>query len=182
MTGDETLTGPRVLLRPFALEDVPSVLVYASDPEVTRHLEWDAYDDPATAAAFVRSTHAGGETWFARAIVLRATGAVIGGADLRVVSPRDRRAEIGYGLARAHWGQGYATEAAGLLIRFGFERLGLVRIQALCAVDNERSLRTLERLGMRREGRLAQYRLRGGRASDHYLYALTSLPTAGCAP
>jgi len=161
----ESLIGPRVRLRPFALEDVPAVLAYASDPEVTRHLEWDAYDDPKTAMAFIRSTHAG-IAWIARAIVLRADEHVIGGADLRVVSTRDRRAELGYGLARSHWGQGYATEAAGLLLRFGFERLGLVRV-------DDRSVQTLERLGMRREGRLAQYRWKKGQPRDHYLYALT---------
>jgi RimJ/RimL family protein N-acetyltransferase len=172
----EELVGARVLLRPFRVEDVPAVLVYASDPEVTRHLEWDAYDDAATAEAFIRSTHAGGATWYARAIVLRASGAVIGGADLRVVSPRDRRAELGYGLASAYWGQGYATEAAGLLLAFGFQRLGLMRVEALCAVDNERSARTLERLGMRREGRLAQYRWKRGGPRDHFLYALTRSP------
>jgi RimJ/RimL family protein N-acetyltransferase len=169
----EALVGPRLLLRPFRLDDVPAVLAYASDPEVTRHLEWEAYDDPGTAEAFIRSTHAAGATWFARAIVLREAEKVIGGADLRVVSPRDRRAELGYGLAYPYWGRGYATEAAGLLLRFGFERLGLVRIEALCSVDNERSVRTLERLGMRREGRLAQYRWKKGGPRDHYLYALT---------
>jgi len=173
MTVPDELIGPRVLLRPFAVCDVPAVLAYASDPEVTRHLQWDAYDDPATAGSFIRSTLNGGETWFARAIVLREKDAVIGGADLRVVSPPDRRAELGYGLARAYWGCGYATEAAGLLVRFGFERLGLMRIQAACAVENERSMRTLERLGMRREGRLAQYRWKAGAARDLYLYAIT---------
>ena len=168
----ESLIGPRVSLRPFSLEDVPAVLAYASDPEVTRHLEWDAYDDPKTAMAFIRSTHAG-TAWIARAIVLRTDERVIGGADLRVVSTRDRRAELGYGLARSHWGQGYATEAAGLLLRFGFERLRLVRVEALCSVENDRSVQTLERLGMRREGRLAQYRWKKGQPRDHYLYALT---------
>jgi RimJ/RimL family protein N-acetyltransferase len=172
----EALIGPRVLLRPFRLADVPAVLVYASDPEVARYLVWDAYDDPATAAAFIRSTHAGGGRWFARAIVLRDGDAVIGGADLRIVSPRDRRAELGYGLARTHWGHGYAGEAAGLLLRFGFEQLGLVRIEAYCAVENVRSLRTLERLGMRREGRLVQYRWKQGGPRDHYVYALTRAP------
>jgi RimJ/RimL family protein N-acetyltransferase len=162
-----------VLLREFQLDDVPAVLSYASDPEVTRHLEWDAYDDPETAAAFIRSTQAGGTTWFARAIVLRSHDRVIGGADLRIVSPRDRRGEIGYGLAQAWWGHGYATEAAALLLGFGFDGLGLVRIEALCAIDNARSLRTLERLGMRREGRLAQYRWKKGQARDHFLYAVT---------
>ena len=92
---------------------------------------------------------------------------------LRIVSTRDKRAKMGYGLARAHWGHGYATEAGRLLVRFGFEQLGLVRIQAACAVENERSARTLERIGMQREGRLAHYRWKGERPTDHYLYALT---------
>jgi len=173
VTAVEQLVGPRVVLRSFRMTDVPAVLAYASDPEVTRHLEWEAYDDPATAEAFIRSTLTGGATWFARAVALRDGDRVIGGADLRIVAPRDRRAEIGYGLARAYWGQGYASEAAGVLLRFGFERLGLTRIEALCAVDNERSLRTLERIGMRREGRLAQYRWKKGGPRDHYLYAIT---------
>jgi ribosomal-protein-alanine N-acetyltransferase len=170
------LTGARVVLRPFRHEDVPSVLAYASDAEVTRHLEWDAYDDPATAAAFIRSTHSGPPAWYAYAVTDRESGTLVGGADLRIVSPRDRRGEVGYGLARPHWGKGYAADAAGLLVRFGFERLGLVRIQALCAVDNERSLRTLERVGMRREGRLINYRLKHGRLGDHFLYAATARP------
>jgi len=170
------LTGDRVVLRPFRVEDASAVLAYASDTEVTRHLEWEAYDDPATAVAFIRSTHGGPPTWYAYAVTDRESGALVGGADLRVVSARDRRGEVGYGLARSHWGKGYAAEAAALLVRFGFERLGLARIQALCAVDNVRSLRTLERVGMRREGRLVNYRLKHGRLGDHFLYAATSRP------
>jgi RimJ/RimL family protein N-acetyltransferase len=96
-----------------------------------------------------------------------------GSADRLAARPPRRG---GYGLARPHWGKGYAADAAGLLVRFGFERLGLVRIQALCAVDNERSLRTLERVGMRREGRLINYRLKHGRLGDHFLYAATARP------
>ena len=99
-------TGARVVLRPFRAEDVPAVLAYASDAEVTRHLEWDAYDDPATAAAFIRSTHNGPPAWWAYAVTDRETGALVGGADLRVVSAHDRRGEVGYGLARSHWGKG----------------------------------------------------------------------------
>jgi ribosomal-protein-alanine N-acetyltransferase len=171
------LRGARVVLRPFRVDDVAAVLAYASDAEVTRHLEWDAYDDPATAAAFIRSTLGGPPLWYAYAVTDRETGALVGGADLRVVSAFDRRGEVGYGLARSHWGKGYAAEAAALLVRFGFERLGLVRVQALCAVDNIRSLRTLERVGMRREGRLVNYRLKHGRPGDHFLYAATSGPS-----
>src|SRR5688572_938463 len=112
------LRGARVVLRPFRVDDVAAVLAYASDAEVTRHLEWDAYDDPATAAAFIRSTLGGPPLWYAYAVTDRETGALVGGADLRVVSAFDRRGEVGYGLARSHWGKGYAAEATALLVRF----------------------------------------------------------------
>ena len=142
----ESLIGPRVSLRPFSLEDVPAVLAYASDPEVTRHLEWDAYDDPKTAMAFIRSTHAG-TAWIARAIVLRTDERVIGGADLRVVSTRDRRAELGYGLARSHWGQGYATEAVSAVREWAYAERNIERLISVIAPGNVRSERLAQRLG-----------------------------------
>lgn len=148
MTSGAALIGPRVALRPFRLEDVPAILRYASDPEVTRHLPWEAYDDPATAEAFVVSTHRGGGLWFARAIELRASGEVVGGVDLRIVTPDGRVGEIGYALARVHWGRGYAREAAELMVDFGFRDVGLDLVQALCAGANQRSILTLEALGM----------------------------------
>jgi len=148
MTSDAALVGPRVLLRPFRPDDVPAVLRWASDPEVTRYLPWDAYADPATAEAFVASTHRGGDRWYARAIELRATGEVVGGVDLRIVAPADRVGEIGYALARAFWRHGYATEAAHLMVDFAFGRVGLDTVQALCAAANHRSIRTLRALGM----------------------------------
>jgi RimJ/RimL family protein N-acetyltransferase len=56
--------------------------------------------------------------------------------------------EIGWRLARAHWGQGYATEAAGAALAFGFDRLGLREILSFTVPGNVRSRRVMERLGM----------------------------------
>jgi RimJ/RimL family protein N-acetyltransferase len=170
------LTGARVVLRPFRVDDVPAVLAYASDAEVTRHSNgMRTTTRPWRRRSSARRT-AARRTWYAYAVTDRESGALVGGADLRILSAYDRRGEVGYGLARSHWGKGYAAEAAALLVRFGFERLRLVRVQALCAVDNVRSLRTLERVGMRREGRLFNYRAKHGRLGDHFLYAATSRP------
>ena len=58
--------------------------------------------------------------------------------------------EVGWRLARAHWGAGYATEAARGAIQDGFARLGLAEIVSFTASGNERSRRVMERLGMRR--------------------------------
>jgi RimJ/RimL family protein N-acetyltransferase len=59
--------------------------------------------------------------------------------------------EVGWRLARPYWGSGYATEAAAEALRFGFERLGLAEIVSFTTPLNERSIRVMRRLGMRRE-------------------------------
>lgn len=60
--------------------------------------------------------------------------------------------EIGWRLAYAHWGQGFATEAARASLRFGFEELGLDEIVAFTAYGNSRSRAVMQRLGMRESG------------------------------
>ena len=59
--------------------------------------------------------------------------------------------EIGWRLARAHWGRGYAPEAAGLALAFGFERLGLREVVSFTAAGNTKSRRVMEKLGMTRD-------------------------------
>jgi RimJ/RimL family protein N-acetyltransferase len=59
--------------------------------------------------------------------------------------------EVGWRLARDHWGHGYATEAAREAIRFGFEELGLDEIVSFTVPQNERSWRVMERIGLRRD-------------------------------
>lgn len=56
--------------------------------------------------------------------------------------------EVGWRLAREHWGHGYATEAGRAALEFGFERLGLEEIVAFTVPDNVASRRVMERLGM----------------------------------
>jgi RimJ/RimL family protein N-acetyltransferase len=56
--------------------------------------------------------------------------------------------EIGWRLAREHWGRGYAPEAARAALAFGFERLGLAEIVSFTALGNARSRRVMEKLGM----------------------------------
>ena len=58
--------------------------------------------------------------------------------------------EIGWRLARAHWGHGYAREAAGAAVRFGFEVLRLTEVVSMTVPGNARSRRVMEALGMER--------------------------------
>ena len=84
--------------------------------------------------------------------------------------------EIGWRLDAAHWGRGYAPEAAQAVLRFGFEQLGLDEIVSFTAVVNERSQRVMQKIGMTRDPaddfdhpRLAD----GDRLRRHVLYRAT---------
>ena len=59
--------------------------------------------------------------------------------------------EVGWRLARAHWGNGYATEAACEALRFGFEQVGLDEIVSFTVPQNQRSRRVMERIGLRHD-------------------------------
>jgi RimJ/RimL family protein N-acetyltransferase len=97
---------------------------------------------------------------------------VLGGASLYAVELSERRAAVGYWLASHARGRGLATHATRLLARWGFEHLGLERLELTCGPDNGASQRVAERCGFAREGLLrSQMRFKGGRR-DTLVYGL----------
>jgi len=96
----------------------------------------------------------------------------IGLAGMRVFEERFRMGEIFYKLAPPFWGAGYATESAKALLKFGFESLHLHRIEAGTATENTNSIRVLEKIGMRREGRRRKILPIRGEWYDNYHYAI----------
>ena len=81
-------------------------------------------------------------------------------------------AEIGFDLSQQYWGKGIMTEVAQEVIRFGFESMGLNRINGMVYVGNDRCLKLTQRLGFTIEGRLKDYFCLNGKFYDHYLLAL----------
>jgi RimJ/RimL family protein N-acetyltransferase len=81
---------------------------------------------------------------------------LLGAVELRDLDPDHARAELGFWVAPAEWGQGYASEAAGQVLRFGFAELGLNRIHAHHLVRNPSAGSVLRRIGMKQEGILRQ--------------------------
>lgn len=79
---------------------------------------------------------------------------IIGSVSMSYWDRYHRRAEIGYDLAKEHWGLGLAQEAIREVLRFGFEQMALNRIEIWTSVANLRSLRLAERLGFSRDGSL----------------------------
>ena len=165
----------RLLLRDFRPDDWESVHRYASDPEVTRYMLWGPNTPEETRSFIRRAIAEQGERprrHYELAVVLKGQGPLIGSCGIDVSAPERRQGWIGYALARHHWGQGYATEAARGVVTFGFGELGLHRIFGTCDPANRASARVMEKLGMRREGLLKEYSWGKDAWHDRELYAV----------
>jgi RimJ/RimL family protein N-acetyltransferase len=100
------------------------------------------------------------------------TGELAGDVGLFWHSREHAGGELGYVLNPALGGRGYATEAASVMLRLGFEDLGLHRIVARIEEDNEPSVRLARRLGMRQEARLVHNEFFKGRWSNEVDFAM----------
>ena len=166
---------PRLALRELRSADAPAVAEHAGDKRVARFLLSVPSPYPvALAARWI----AGRIAWWPQgrgltlAIVRReAPEALIGSASLRCY-PRARRAELGYWLGAASWGHGYATEAAGALVDYGFRELALERVYAQVLEGNAASCRVLDKLGLLEEGVRRKHVRKAGTLRDVTLYGL----------
>ncbi len=106
------------------------------------------------------------------AVVLEEVGQVIGDVMLRYLSQTHRQGEIGYVLNPMYAGRGLATEAARVMLRIGFEELGLHRIIARCDARNLRSVGVMVRLGMSREANFIENEFVKGEWTDELVYSI----------
>lgn len=170
--------GPYVL-RPLEAADAEALLAIFGDPSVVEYMDIPPVTSVAEAEDIVawaqrRREQGLGARWAVRAAT---GGPLLGTCGFNLLElDRGRRGEIAYDLARAYWGQGVMSEVLPHLIRFGFERLGLGRLEALVTAGNAASCRLLERHGFRREGVLRDHGYWKGRYWDQLLYARLSAP------
>ncbi|SCF12847.1 Protein N-acetyltransferase, RimJ/RimL family [Micromonospora coriariae] len=151
-----TLETERLTLRGWRDDDLDALAAINADPEVMRYIMDGSVRDRRQSAEGLRKMIA---SWRERgyglfAVEVRETGLFIGWAGLAVpyflpeVMPA---VEIGWRLDRRYWGHGYATEAASAALRFGFLDRGLSRVISVRHVENVRSARVMEKLGLTRE-------------------------------
>jgi len=166
------LQSKRITLRDYREDDWDAVHSYASDAEVVRYMPWGPNSDDET-RAFIKlaqeSSGAHPRVSFEQAVVLSHTDRPIGGMGL---NRYDSQADLGYCFHPSFWGQGFATEAAELILAFGFDILNLHRVFACCDSANTASARVLQKLGMRQEGHLIQDRRLRGKLRDTLLFAV----------
>src|SRR5262245_25728373 len=166
----------RLLLRPFATGDLDHLHAFHSREEVARYLYWSARDRDEAREALIRKMtqaqiNADGEH-LVLAVTLLPSGVLIGEVNLALLSAEHRQGEVGYVFNPDFNGHGYATEAAEVMLRLGFENLGLHRIIARCDPRNVPSWRLLERLGLRREAHFRHNEIFKGEWGDEYHYAI----------
>lgn len=173
------LSSPRLLLRPLRPADAAALFSIHADPVFTKFWSSPPWTELAQAEAWIARDQIGLESGehIRLGLERREDGLLLGSCTLYDIHPSNRRAETGYGLGPAHWGQGYALEAMRALLDFGFapaERggLNLHRVEADIDPDNQASARLLERLGFRLEGRLRERWIVGGVVSDSAMYGL----------
>lgn len=170
-----TIETERLVLPEFREADWRDMLAYWSDPRYQRF--YPEVSDPEQAVhglvgRFVAAQAEQPRRAWQLAITLPGDARLIGNCGIRINDAAQREANIGYELSPEEWGHGYATEAAGAILRFGFDELGLHRVWAECVADNTGSERVLEKLGMRREAHFREHQWHRGRWWDTLIYAL----------
>ena len=173
---DETATirirTERLELRVLGEGDSEALFDYRSLPEVSRYQSWrpGAVEE---VRAFARTNSLEqaekGYGWVQLAVCLP-DGRLIGDIGLHFVD--EHQMEIGYTLAPAAWGKGYALEAVSAVIDYLFTVRGKHRITGSVDPDNERSIRLLKNLGFRQEAHFIKSFRQDGRWLDDCVYAL----------
>ncbi|MDO7885606.1 GNAT family N-acetyltransferase [Hymenobacter cheonanensis] len=150
-------TTEHLLLRPLEAADAPGMFALDSDPAVRRYLggiggpQAASPPDSLATIEYIRAQYTAHDIgrW---AVLLRATGAFMGWAGLKLVAgPINGQRnfyDLGYRFLPRYWGQGYGYEAAQAWLAYGFDVLKLPRICAYADVQNAGSRRILEKIGL----------------------------------
>jgi ribosomal-protein-serine acetyltransferase len=173
------LTDGGILLRPYAAEDVDALYlaVRESIEELSVWMPWaHAGYTKDESRAFVMSRD---EAWateqeYGFGVFDAQTRDYLGGVGINHIVREYRYANLGYWVRTSRTGRGIASGAARLLARFGFEELGLGRIEIVAAVSNHASRRAAEKAGAVLEGILRKRLWLQGQPHDAALYSLVA--------
>jgi len=169
-----TLHTPRLRLRPFSEADTDTIFELQSNARVLRYWDSPPWTERGQAVRFIsvcRQMEQEG-SGVRLAIERLDDQAFIGWCSLSKWNPDYRSAKVGYCLAEAAWGKGFATEAARALLQWAFDTLDLNRVQSEADTRNTASGRVLEKLGFLREGTLREDCIVDGEVSDTWVYGL----------
>lgn len=140
-----------LLLRPWQASDLAPFAALNADPQVMRYFPAPLSREESDRLATDIQARLSAQGWGLWAVSVLKGDSFIGFVGLNIPTdnlPCNPCVEIGWRLAAAHWGQGYATEAAALVARYAFRQLHLQEIVAFTAEINRPSRRVMEKIGM----------------------------------
>jgi ribosomal-protein-alanine N-acetyltransferase len=169
-----TLETPRLVLRELVPADVEVIHRIQSDPQVVRYFGRPAHATLAESEkklqiVFDALRDTTGIRW---GLALRDGGALAGTCGIWRWNKDHRFAEIGYELAPAYWGRGLMVEALSPILRYGFTKMDLHRVEATIDPENQASRRVLEKLGFKRDALMRENWLYNGKFTDSAIYSL----------
>lgn len=169
-----TIRTERLLLRPWREQDRAPFAALNADPVVMEH--FPAPLDRAASDSFVDRVmnHFATRGWGLWALEIPDDADFVGFCGLWPATfdaPFTPCVEIGWRMAKEHWGSGYATEAARAALSYGFVELGLDEIVSFTYVGNVRSRRVMEKIGLEERFEFDHPNLPGSRVERHVLYA-----------
>ena len=144
----------RLILRRMRPSDHRDMFEYASRPDVTKYLLWEAHKSPEQTLSYLEYIQMRYRTgdFYDWALTDRETGKMIGTCGFTTLDFNNNAAEIGYVLNPQYWGKGLAGEAVKCVMKFAFDTLNVHRVEAKYMIGNDRSRRVMEKCGMTFEG------------------------------
>ena len=149
-----TLYTERLTLREMRVSDTEDMFAYASGKKVTEYLLWSPHPTRSYTEEYLRyikNRYSLGE-FYDWAVIENSSGKMIGTCGFTRFEFAHDCGEIGYVLNPQYHGKGYGTEAAKRVLEFGFDTLGLHRIEAKFMKGNQASFHVMEKIGMTFEG------------------------------
>jgi ribosomal-protein-alanine N-acetyltransferase len=158
MPGTIEIKTLRLVLRKFTMDDAEAMFNnWASDPEVTRYVTWDAHPNidmtKRITSSWIEKYEKDPETTYEWCVTL--DGEPVGSIGGPKINEHLKEIEFGYCFGKKFWGNGYATESLQAVIDYWFS-LGFNRIKGVHHIDNPASGRVMQKCGLQYEGLIRQ--------------------------
>lgn len=163
----------RYYLKEISPSDIQFVFEGLSNPEITKY--YDVHFDTLEATQEQMDWYAnlkkeGKGIWWG--IFDQEDQQFCGAAGFNALEESHQKAEVGLWLLKAHWGKGILSEVMPALFNYGFDTLGLNRIEGFVVGDNLKCKRALEKINFSFEGRMRESEIKEGEKIDVDIYAI----------
>ncbi len=172
--GTKDIKTERLLLRQYKNDDAESMFKnYATDPRVTKFLNWEPYENVEDIKIFVNEVLASYKNLSTYNWAIEYEGEMIGSISITSLNERDSSCEVGYCISYDYWNKGITSEAMNAVITYLFREVNMHRIMAKHDIDNPYSGKVMQKCKMVYEGTFRKYYLHAdGTYSDSMIYSI----------